>query len=82
MKFELCAGFTRINNYLEKYPAFKNYDFELVKDNENSLFDKCFITINSLEELIKLSNSIGHYVVVGSIEDEKIISVCDGYCDS
>lgn len=78
MKFEVLIGYDSVDEFLKKYPAFKNYNLE-VGESEDDVWETFFITINSLDDLIQLSKSVGYNI---SISEDKTLFVCDGYCDN
>lgn len=75
MKFEVLIGYDSVDEFLKKYPAFKNYNVE-ADQKEDEVWETFFITINSLDELIQLSKSVGYDISIG---EDKTLSVRDSY---
>lgn len=72
MKFRLETVYLNASDkILEKYPALKEFNIETI---ENRLY----ITLNSLEDMMKLSEKFGE-IIIASYEKERTIEIYDDY---
>ena len=65
-----CAYTLRGNSVLIKYPIIKEYKYRIVGDKEH--LKELYITINSLDELLKLQKDIGQNLII-DIDGEIVI---------
>lgn len=65
-----CAYTLRGNSVLIKYPIIKEYKYRIVGDKE--YLKELYITIKSLDELLKLQKDIGQDLII-DIDGEIVI---------
>lgn len=79
MRFEIKATSNRwsCDNLLDQYPGLSEFNYEILRMNDLTVH---FVTVNTLEELLKLNQAVGCELIVRSGERySNYIEIYDDY---
>lgn len=80
MRFSVCATSTwDPEELVTEYPQLYDYDHEAETIPSNGFYQRTFVRLDTLAELVEFINKVGHKIIIKPCKDCYEIEIYDGY---